>query len=398
METHSLIFHSRPRAEMDWECQRKRFYGYELFDGIVKDNLTLNLFIGSCLHDALAAIATSYRDTGKVPIDDISSTAGKLVKDVLSDYYGEVSESSSEYLLTLEQSTLVEALLRGFYRQTWPALIAQYPTVVSSEREVIFPHDETGKLNKKGPFVFMAKGDLVLLQGELGCVYVEFKSTSSKRQEWIDSWNKAIQVHATTKAIEFTMKQEVLGTIVQGLFKGTTSYGKYSSPLVYGYLSKGNPPFTKNLVSYEYKAGYKRTPVWEMQGGVKKWVEEFPLELLSEQFPQTPILFTDQELAESFFRQRAIREKSIIEAKSTLKETEHLSNAFYEKQLVMDEYFPQSFTKCKSSFSSEFDCSYYRLCHGPIQVQEDPLGMGFIHKPRTHEEPYFELAKELLNG
>ena len=394
MTTHNLIFHSRPRAEADWNCQRMRYYQYDLFDGIVKDNLTLNLFIGSCLHDALAAIATSYRDTGKVSIDSIAVTAGKLVKDVLTDYYGETPENSAESLLTLEQSTLVEALLRGFYRQTWPALIAQYPTVVSSEREVIFPHDETGKLNKKGPFVFMAKGDLVLLQGELGCVYVEFKSTSSKRQEWIDSWNKAIQVHATTKAIEFTMKQEVLGTIVQGLFKGTTSYGKYSSPLVYGYLSKGNPPFTKTLVSYEYKAGYKRTPVWEMQGGVKKWVEEFPLELLSEQFPQTPILFTDQELAETFFRQRAIRETDVMEAMVDIK-------ALASEKAVqhrMDKYFPQSFTKCKSSFSSEFDCSYYRLCHGPIQVQEDPLGMGFIHKPRTHEEPYFELAKELLDA
>ena len=393
MSTHNLIFHSRPRAEADWSCNRLRYYQYDFEQGIVKDNLTLPLFIGSCLHDALAAIATSYRDTGKVPIDDIASTAGKLVKDVLSDYYGEVPDSSAEALLTLEQSTLVEALLRGFYRQTWPALIAQYPTVVSSEKEVLFPHDESGKLNKKGPFVFMAKGDLVLLQGELGCVYVEFKSTGSKRQEWIDSWNKAIQVHATTKAIEFTMKQEVLGTIVQGLFKGTTSYGKYSSPLVYGYLSKGNPPFTKTSVSYEYKVGHKRTPVWEMPGGVKKWVEEFPLELLSEQFPQTPILFTDQELAETFFRQRAIREKDVILATSAIQDC--LDS---DKLYMMDKFFPQSFTKCKSSFSSEFDCAYYRLCHGPIQVQENPLGMGFIHKPRTHEEPYFELAKELLDA
>src|SRR3990167_3087419 len=163
METHKLIFHSRTAAESDWECQRKRFYTNVYEGGIVKDNLTVDLFIGTVLHDGLAAIATAHRDTGKVDISTIAGISRKLVFDTIYEYHAQaytdekLPENSTEYLHAQEQSTLVEALLRGFYKHQWPALIAEYNIIVASEKEAIFPHDMSGKLNKKGPFVYMVK-------------------------------------------------------------------------------------------------------------------------------------------------------------------------------------------------------------------------------------------------
>lgn len=379
------IYHSRAKAEADWECQRKRYYLYEFEDGIVKDNLTLDLFIGTCLHDALAAIAAQQKETGKVDIDTIAEASRKLVVDVLSDYYGEVPEESTEALLTLEQSTLVEALVRGFYKQIWPPLMEAYPTIVASEEPTIYPHGFNGKFSKKGPFVYRAKPDLVL-EGPEGRIYFELKSTGSKKIEWINSWNKSTQVHGTAKAIEFTLGGSFLGTIVQGFYKGSTMYGKFSSPLVYCYSSPANPPFKKAVVTHEYRPGLKKSPVWELEGGVKKYVEGLPSTLLSEQFPQTPIIFTNEETAEDFFRQRAIREADIIESKQEMQVNPH------NTQWMMDKTFPQSFNKCEPSFGHE--CPFLRICHGP--AKEDPLSMGYIKKDKAHEEPYLPLVEKLL--
>ena len=388
-----LIYHSRAKAEKDWECQRKRFYSYDYFDGIVKDNLTLDLFIGTVLHDGLAAIATAHRDTGKVDIDNISTVSGKLVADTLKEYHGQsftdgvLPEVSTEYLHALEQSTLVEALLRGFYKHQWPAIIAEYNVIVASEKETIFPHDISGKLNLKGPFVYCAKPDL-LLEGPAGKVYFELKSTGNKKVEWMTSWNNAPQVHGTAKAIEFTFKEAPLGTIVQGMYKGSTMYGKFSSPLVYAYASKGNPPFTKGSTSVEFKYGLKRTPVWELDGGLKQYLELFTPEQLSEQFPQTPIIFTKEDMATDFFRQRALREANVALAKFALETTESEG----EKLHIMDSVFPQSFSKCTPSFG--FECEFVKLCHSPLG--KDPLSYGFIQKNKDHQAAYLELAEARL--
>lgn len=389
-----LIFHSRAKAEKDWECQRKRYYSYDYFDGIVKDNLTLDLFIGTVLHDGLAAIVTAHLDSGKVDIDLISTVSRSLVKDTLVEYHaqafidGVLPEASTEHLHALEQSTLVEALLRGFYKHQWPAIIANYNIIVASEKETIYPHDISGKLNLKGPFVYCAKPDL-LLEGPDGSIYFELKSTGNKKVEWMNSWNNAPQVHGTAKAIEFTFKEAPLGTIVQGMYKGSTMYGKFSSPLVYAYATKGNPPFTKGSVSTEFKYGHKRTPVWELDGDVKSYIELFTPEQLSEQFPQTPLIFTKEDMATDFFRQRAIRERDVMLAKAEL----DFSDITPEEKLgIMDKIFPQSFSKCTPSFG--FSCEYERICHGP--AKDDPLSFGFIQKQHGHEQPYLDLAKERL--
>ena len=397
MDTHQLIFHSRAASDADWSCQRQRFYQYNFNGGIVKNNLTLELFFGTCLHDALAAIAHQHSLDGAADIDKIATDSAAFFAKTLTEYYtkgeGELPQTSPNWLLMMEQSTLLEAMLRGFYKQHWPTLIAQYPVVVGYEKETIFPHDFTGKLNKKGPFVYKAKPDLMLAEDQSSpVIYVEHKSTSTKKPEWISSWEYAMQVHGSAKAIEFTLDREVLGTIINGMYKGSTMYGKFSSELVYAYVTKGNPPFNKQVILPGYKAGAKKTPVWELQGGVKAYINQLSPETLSEQFPQTPLIFTNESMAEDFFRQRAMRESKVKDS-ITLMDTVP-DNI---KLNIMDEVFPQSFSKCSPSFGRA--CDFLGLCHGPQSVKDDPIGSGkFAARDREHNSGFRDVAKQLMEG
>lgn len=394
---YDLVFHSRASSDADWSCQRQRYYQYNFNGGIRKDNLTLELFFGTVLHDALAGIASQHSLMGEVDIDKIATEAAAFFKTTLTDYYtkgeGELPQTSPNWLLVMEQSTLIEAMIRGFYKQHWPTLIAQYPVVIGYEKETIYPHDFSGKLNKKGPFVYKAKPDLMLAEDQTSpLVYVEHKSTSTKKQEWVTSWEYNMQIHGSAKAIEFTLDREVLGTIVNGMYKGSTMYGKFSSDLVYCYVTKGNPPFNKQMILPGYKAGAKKTPVWELQGGVKSYINQLSAETLSEQFPQTPLIFTNESMAEDFFRQRAIRESKVkdsVKLMDTVPPNIQLN--------IMDEVFPQSFSKCSPSFGRA--CDFLGLCHGPQSVKDDPVGSGkFALRDREHQHGFRDVAKQLMEG
>lgn len=380
----NLIFHSRPRAQADWKCNRARFYAYDFEGGIVKDNLSVDLFIGSTLHDALAAIASQHL-AGKVDITKIATISRESVYNTLYEYIKGQKKGEDGQIFALEQATLVDALIRGFYKITWPNLIAQYPKVLFVEQEMIYPHD--------GNMIFMAKPDqvisLILESEDGGNIYLEFKSTSNKKLEWINSWNKNIQVHATMKVIEHHIKKEVLGTIIQGLYKGYTSYGKFSSQLVYCYKRAGNPPFITPQISAEWKAGSKRFPIWELDGGAEEWIETIPIEILADQFPRTPLIFPDESLTKAFFSQRTIREREVQDAIALL---ENPGITAEKREQILNTYFPQNFDACAPAWGS--GCQYYNICHGP--AREDPLSHGFLVRDRNHEQPYVDLAEQSL--
>lgn len=230
---------SRTRAESDWACGRKRYWQYEFGGvGLEPETTILELYVGTVLHDGLAAIAAQHK-AGKVDIDKIATTAANELKQaLLAD-----NDSYEGQRYANEQSTLVEGLLRGYHRVVWPSLIADYPEVVGIESELHMFHDVAGKLAKDGKFNYICIPDLVLSNGK-ELKYIEYKSSSSKKDQWISSWSYAVQVHATAKAIEESYRLPC-STQVVGLYKGWESYGKLTSPLVYGYFKSGNPPFQK---------------------------------------------------------------------------------------------------------------------------------------------------------
>jgi hypothetical protein len=367
-----LRLYDRSRVTTDWQCPRKRWWQYE-YDGkgIVNGNTNLELYLGTTVHDGLAAIATQYL-AGTVDIDAIALAGRKQMMDSLMG----TSEVfiQEEYNFACEQGALVEGLVRGFYRAVWPRLMAQYPDIRLVEAEMHYDHDGLR---------FMSKPDLVLGDVEGNLWYVEYKTTANKKEGWINSWNTAIQLHSTIRAIEATLNEKVTGVIVQGLYKGYESYGKQSSPFCYAYQRKGTPPFSKDEVSYEYKAGFKRYPAWEMVGGVKTWVEGMPDSVLADQFPQTPPIFVKDSLVDSFFTQRAWREKEIDFA---VKMTEGDPEA---QAGMLEVTFPQKFDQCISFWGAK--CPYTKLCHGHVG---EPLREGFEYRV-PHHQPELEQQAEL---
>lgn len=366
-----LILYDRSRSTTDWSCQRMRYLQYEKDGrGIVSQFVARAPYTGQALHDGLAAIAISYRNKLQdgfqtVGIDDIADAAHKQMFDALMNASGGEDEFESTNFAN-EQSTLVEGILRGFYKYVWPTLIAEYPTIVAIEEEMTFEHDD---------LVFMARPDLVVEDREGNLIYIEYKSTSSKQEGWTNSWNTAIQLHSTIRAIEATLGRKVTGVIIQGLYKGFISYGKQSSPFCYGYGRGGNPPFTKAEVRYDYAAGFKRTPTWEMSGGVAKWIEDMPDNVLADQFPRTPVIFVKDELVDNFFKQRAVREGEIKLAMELINKSDEEG-----KEAILNMAFPQNFEQCHQYFGKS--CQFLQICHGQV---DDPLNMGFEYRTPHHQ-------------
>ena len=367
-----LRLYDRSRVTCDWRCERMRFYQYEWNGrGIVTSNTYLELYLGTLVHDGLAAIAHQH-ETGAVDIDAVADSArDQMVKSLLAQTSGEVEDLN----FANEQGALVEGLLRGFYRHVWPRLMAQYPKILMIEQELIYNHDG---------LTFMVKPDLVLEDAEGSVWYIEFKSTSSKNEGWVEGWATAVQLHSSLRAIQAALGRPVTGVIVQGLYKGYISYNKQNSPFCYAYQRKGTPPFSKDETSYEYKAGFKRYPTWEMPGGVKAWVEGMPEDVLANQFPQTPPIFVKDHLLDAFFRQRAVREGEIESSVELLEGADE----DYRKH-ILDATFPQKFDQCHPYFGKA--CAYLRLCHSDVP---DPLTSGFQYRV-PHHLPELEQQKEL---
>lgn len=351
----------RSRVVTDWQCPRRRYLQYELNGtGVVPSNDSLELYLGTVIHDALACIAYQYLepDQGhKVDIDEIANLARQQVYDEL------VLNTSDQFEdeFALEQSALIEGMIRGFYRAVWPSLAACKIIAVEEEVTVDFGND----------LVFMSRPDLIIEDAEGRIIYVEYKSTSDKKEKWINSWSTAVQLHSSLRAVEATLGVKPSHVVVQGLYKGFESYGKQSSPFCYAYTRPAQPPFIKEEVQYEYKAGLRRTPTWQRPGGVKQWVADMPDHVLQEQFPCTPPIFIKEDLIETFFAQRVQRELMIADFHNH--EWPEVNNA-------LNVYFPQRFDQCNPSFGRP--CAYRVICHGAVA---DPLKQGFVPREPHHQ-------------
>jgi PD-(D/E)XK nuclease superfamily protein len=350
----------RTRTVADWKCPRARYWGYEWGGrGIVKAGDSLPLFMGITLHDALAAIATLTLNSKDVDIDLLASTANaQMQQELLPD-----DGNPDDVEFAGEQAALVEGLIRGFYKHVWPRLMNQYD-IVCTEEEMEWPLDD------EGSFRFMTKPDLILEhKNSKELVYVEYKSTSSKKENWVNSWDTAVQLHSSIRATERSLDRPVSGVQIVGLYKGYESYGKQSSPFCYAYIRRGRPPFSEDEVSYSYKAGFKREATWTQPGGLKAWVDAMPENILADQFPMTPVIYPNDDLVEAFFRQRLHREREITDSTN------------FDGTVDLDKVFPQRFDQCQPSFG--WGCQYKKICHGFVQ---DPLNEGFVLREPHHAQ------------
>jgi len=364
--------YDRSRVVQDWKCPRSRYWGYEAYGkGIAPLSTSLELFTGITVHDSLSSIAEATKSGSTPDIDDIAGRASQQMLESLLEVAGDDPEKIE---FAHEQAALVEGMLRGFNKHVWPRLIARYPFIHCIEQEMEYPHDG---------LIFMSKPDLIMGNDE-ETVYIEYKTTSSKKEGWVNSWDTAVQLHSTIKAVKATTGIDVDSVIVQGLYKGYESYGKQNSPFCYAYKRNGNPPFTTDAISYEYKPGFKRSPTWEMDGGVKAWVESMPEMVLAALFPQTAPIFINEDLVNSFFRQRATREKEIADF-VPYQNNDGTPRGMFELEAgdpawaELDRVFPQRFDQCTPSFGRP--CQFKRICHGEVT---EPLLQGFVERVPHH--------------
>src|SRR3990167_10022180 len=119
----------RSRITKYWYCPRARYWGYEhKGKGIVKSSTSLPLFTGISVHDSLATIATLHQMGERIPIDEIAGASFQAMKQELMEASdGEVGAHE----FAMEQATLVEGMIRGFYKHMWPILIDMYPKIVA---------------------------------------------------------------------------------------------------------------------------------------------------------------------------------------------------------------------------------------------------------------------------
>lgn len=347
------------RISADSTCPRSRYWSYEADGtGYEPPDTGIELFIGTTVHDCIAAIINN-----SAPIDTIADAANKQVFDALLQGL-EHDDDSINY--AHEQATLVEGMVRGFDKHVWPILSKLYPKVVAIEHEC--------KYDKDG-ISFIRRPDCLAEDTEGNLCYLEWKTSSSKNDKWIASWSTAVQLHATVRAVEQTFGRPVQHVQVIGLYKGYNGFGgKNNSPFTHIYRSEASPPFVKEMLSYEYRKGLRKFPVWELNGGQKRNIEGMPANVLADQFPMTAPIYVNDDLIEAWIRQSALREREVIMAKS-LAESPDL------QQIVMDGTFPQRFDKCVPAWGRA--CQFRNLCFG--RADANPLQMGYTVR-QTREE------------
>lgn len=379
-ETHPLILvkkddilTDRSRIVTDWACPRRRYYQYEYRGrGIVTTNTSLELFLGQAYHDALARLADSQQAVGHLTdavVDAVADEVAAEVREVLGQTQTGEVPSDEAVAFAGEQAALVEGMVRGLARVVWPRLMQEYPVIRSVEQEM--------PIRLSDRLILMTKPDLIVARDvEDAGAYVEWKGTSSKKREWIDSWNTAVQLHSTVKAVAANGYPEPEKVIVQGLYKGYESYGKQNSPFCYAYVKGAVPPFVKEQVRYEYQAGFRREATWLRPGGVKAWIEGMPETQVIDQFPQTPPILVKDHLVEAFFRQILDRELTIANTMTYFAREDATDDGI---QTRLDDVFPQRFDQCRPAWGHE--CAYRRLCHGRV---DDPLAEGFVAREAHH--------------
>lgn len=354
-----LIFFDRSRRVQDWKCRRSRYWAYEYEGlGISPAKRALYFDIGDHLHRGLAALLRQEGDLEEIVRDVVEGFRG-----VTHNLEGPKQE---------EQCALVEGILRGWARVVLPRILQEY-RVLHVEEE--FPY-ERGRLR-----LGVTPDALLERLTDETLWYREHKTTGYLDDRWFPQWPKAIQLHSTAQAVGARLGREVTGVIVGGLYKGYENRkagGRQESIFCYGYVRPATIGGEETL--YEWRAGSRKVPVWEMPGGVRRWVQQMPQHVVEAQFAETPPIFLNDLLVEAFWRQTEPREVEIREAREAIA----LARSHGDEEAVtdlLDRYFPQSFDQCAPAIGSA--CPFSDVCFNPI-IQRDPLRSGLYVWRRPH--------------
>jgi hypothetical protein len=359
--TFPIHVFSRSSIEQDWRCPRERYWNTVAINGrgLQSKGDSFYLQFGIIFHQAMEDLALGKHLEPTV----------EIAKGTLSEWFltHTAPLSSDPEWISMEQCSLMEGLIRGSAQIVFPAIKAR-GQIVAVEREVAFIDGGLGMLTTP---------DIVVKCEDGTFEYHDHKTTQSKQETWFEQWDTSIQSMATVKAVEQTLGARIERVVYHGYYKGWNGDGWQHSPFCWGWKKDGLAPFQEEEYSYTVMRtkGWFRSPVWEMDGGVKRWMEDMPSDLLSKQFFSTPPLYVNDDLISSFMRQTWRREWAIAGAR------ENIRNNPDKREEIMDEVFPQVFKNCPKCWAKD-------LCHQPA-VSASPLTKGFalreFHHPLEEE-------------
>ena len=357
-----MRFTDRSRTELDWKCPRARYWSTE-HGGIGLSPVAdaPELVFGKALHEAFDRFA---RHVG--PGTPIEALALPLRAELLRD----LAPLFPDFTRAQELAVIGEGLLRAFALVTWPQLMRDYE-VVSPEVEVTYPLSPS--------VTFMARPDLILRRRDDHTFwYIEYKTTSSNEDRWINAWLKAVQLHSGVFAARATLRLPIEGAIVVGLYKGYADRrreGQRRSPFAYCWRTDDVPGVLAPKIAYEARRqkGWFLAPTWDLPIPFATYVREMPEGLLREQLPQTPPIFLREDMVETFFAQRAMREERLAEW--------HAAGA---PASALDSLFPQQFSQCSPGWG--YSCAFADACWLP-HIGAAPLESGSFVQRVPHHAP-----------
>lgn len=359
---------SYTRGSKDDGCNRAGYYSREWGGtGLVPVTTGWDLVYGNILHKWLA----------------------KLSEDGKMDYLGVRKNVYEEALKAFGNETHAkdwaaqgEGLMRAFGETVWPLWMAEYE-VYGTEAWIEY-EIEPG-------FKFRARRDLLLkskFDGHLS--YREYKSSSTDKPEFFQSFEKDVQLHTGMVLEKYANGLEIRDGVVQSFNKGykDKKLKTQRHAFAHGYVNR------EYSMLPQYSAKYQRTKGWELFStydefpDVSVWItylrNKAP-EIISEQLGRTGPIYPREDIVKKYFKQKVYRAKEISEGVELLQKCVSMD----EIDDILDKYFPQNFEKCQPKYGG-FNCEFRDICWTPW-IGNDPVGSGLYERYDPEKEKATEV-------
>jgi hypothetical protein len=351
----------RSAGDLDDKCGMA-FYWSRLYKckGIATKTVNDNLLTGTEIHDDLANIGEATD-----PLEE----ARKLADEIL-DVIGPDSPT-----LVKEHAYRRAGWALAFAKWIEPMLRKDWDNV-GIESELILD---------RSPLWVPVQPDRVLKHKTQKVLrYLEFKSTKFANNQWMNSWQKAIQLHVGLKAASEELGEEVNYANILGLMKGEERDGLLRHPYIWGYRNTDTEEWTHD---YNKARGMKwiLEPIWRYPGGLEKWVDFLGEGIGKSMFPMSQPVMFNEELFESWVTRKKSRMEQVSRTVDLCADNKEL------RQII----FEQRQQQCTPAFGTP--CEFNGACWNK-SINSDPLGHGYVERIPHHDVEILLRKEGKLNG
>jgi hypothetical protein len=297
--------------------------------GLVPKGESIHLEIGRQTHEDMAALAE---------MDDLTPPAlQRLCDDLMAGLTADHRQDRKKMEMLYRRMGWLVAW--ALFRE--PMIRQRYENV-GIERELV--------LDRTPLWIAVTPDRVVRDRVNNYLVYLEYKTTISASQKWLDSWRYQIQLHTSMAAVEEEAIEEPLKFAhVIGLMKGQVVEGRLRHPYVWAYKNTRTNEWTHDY--QKARSGeWEPAPVWDFPLGIVEWVQRCGEEVAASQFPMTAPIFLNIRLLNEWIDRRIFREEEIAS----------VAEKCYDDLTLRSRYFPRHTNRCKPGFGDA--CPYLKIC------------------------------------